>query len=672
MVPKPAYYLHAQDITTWRPVQAKKIPSREPNDVLCAERIPPLPRVIRRSLVDVFCPKEQTAEVLENKKNDACLVRLYLGRRRPSSLHTQGTFSLRNFELTLDKMELLDLDAMQSVAPIAEALAVVHWQAGSDGRDVEFVLGGPPERRISAEGFRVLDGNVHTQRVTIVFEAALKGFVLPLFYGARRKMLEKRNSADGGGGDTDRDMVVASATAAAPAKEAFSPQDPALNSPRDGSADEKTERVPDGDIGTTSPSSSSDCGSQRVGDEKGRKGVWDLAVRVLTWTPKKLRYDPNNPPQFSLAHNFLYAVAATFTVAVLYYNQPVLNKIAETFDISFERASSVATLMQAGYAAGLLFICPLGDMVRRRPFILILIWVTAMLWLGLCVTNSFAVFSALSFLVGVTTVTPQLMLPLVADMAPANRKASSLSIVTSGLMLGMLIARLLSGIVANFTSWRNIYWFAFGTQYLLLILLFFFMPDYPSTNPDGLNYFKALWTIVTMFFSSPILVHACLIGFCISSIFTSFWTTLTFLLASPPYEYPSLTIGLFSLIGIAAICGGPVYGRLIMDRYVPFMSSVLGQTVILIGCLVGAFTSTITVAGPVIQAICIDIGIQTAQTANRTAIYTINPKARNRVNTAYMVSVFCGQLTGTAVGNRLYAQGGWRYSGGATNEERPP
>ncbi|KAI8286180.1 hypothetical protein K4K56_008950 [Colletotrichum sp. SAR 10_98] len=748
MVPKPAYYLHAQDITTWRPVQAKKIPSREPNDVLCAERIPPLPRVIRRSLVDVFCPKEQTAEVLENKKNDACLVRLYLGRRRPSSLHTQGTFSLRNFELTLDKMELLDLDAMQSVAPIAEALAVVHWQAGSDGRDIEFVLGGPPERRISAEGFRVLDGNVHTQRVTMwrkagtvdrvaglqqrsvcvwlldfnqcsrikadaqgvqmaadaywdndpyyprpikdgdndstegqiwrefkrvyLTKAALKGFVLPLFYGARRKMLEKRNSADGGGGDTDRDMVVASATAAAPAKEAFSPQDPALNSPRDGSADEKTERVPDGDIGTTSPSSSSDCGSQRVGDEKGRKGVWDLAVRVLTWTPKKLRYDPNNPPQFSLAHNFLYAVAATFTVAVLYYNQPVLNKIAETFDISFERASSVATLMQAGYAAGLLFICPLGDMVRRRPFILILIWVTAMLWLGLCVTNSFAVFSALSFLVGVTTVTPQLMLPLVADMAPANRKASSLSIVTSGLMLGMLIARLLSGIVANFTSWRNIYWFAFGTQYLLLILLFFFMPDYPSTNPDGLNYFKALWTIVTMFFSSPILVHACLIGFCISSIFTSFWTTLTFLLASPPYEYPSLTIGLFSLIGIAAICGGPVYGRLIMDRYVPFMSSVLGQTVILIGCLVGAFTSTITVAGPVIQAICIDIGIQTAQTANRTAIYTINPKARNRVNTAYMVSVFCGQLTGTAVGNRLYAQGGWRYSGGATNEERPP
>ncbi|CCF41144.1 major facilitator superfamily transporter [Colletotrichum higginsianum] len=304
--------------------------------------------------------------------------------------------------------------------------------------------------------------------------------------------------------------------------------------------------------------------------------------------------------------------------------------------------------------------------MRRRPFILGLIWVTAMLWLGLCVTNSFEAFLGLSFIVGATTVTPQLMLPLVADMAPAHRKASSLSITTSGLMLGMLIARLLSGIVANYTSWRTIYWVSFGAQYAILILLFFFLPDYPSKNPDGLNYFRALWTIVTMLFTEPVLVQACLIGFFISAIFTSFWTTLTFLLASPPYEYSSITIGLFSLIGIAAICGGPVYGRLIMDRYVPFLSSVLGQVVIFVGCVVGAFTGEFTVAGPVVQAICIDMGIQTAQTANRTSIYTINAKARNRVNTAYMVCVFCGQLTGTAVGNRLYAQGGWKYSGGAS------
>ncbi|KZL81745.1 major facilitator superfamily transporter [Colletotrichum incanum] len=316
-------------------------------------------------------------------------------------------------------------------------------------------------------------------------------------------------------------------------------------------------------------------------------------------------------------------VAATSNAANLYYNQPVLNKIANTFEVTYERASSVATLMQAGYASGLLFICPLGDIVRRRPFSLAMIWLTSIIadslqWIGLCLTTSFPVFQALSYIVGATSVTPQIMLPFVADMAPANHKASAISITTSGLMLGILFARLPSGIVANYTYWRNIYWFSLGAQYILIILLFCFMPDYPSKNPDGLS----------------------------------------------DDQYPSITIGLFSLIGIAAICGGPLYGRFVIDRYITFLSSVLGQVFILIGCIFGAFTGDITVAGPVVQAIYIDLNIQSAQTANRTAIYTINAKARNRLNTAYMVCAFSGQLTGTAVGNRLYALGRWKYSGG--------
>jgi predicted MFS family arabinose efflux permease len=98
--------------------------------------------------------------------------------------------------------------------------------------------------------------------------------------------------------------------------------------------------------------------------------------------------------------------AACFTVATLYYNQAVLNRIAETFDVTFEKASSVATLMQAGYASGLLFICPLGDLFPRRPFILALVGFTATMWLGLCLTNSFTVFAAISYICGATTVTP--------------------------------------------------------------------------------------------------------------------------------------------------------------------------------------------------------------------------------------------------------------------------
>lgn len=258
------------------------------------------------------------------------------------------------------------------------------------------------------------------------------------------------------------------------------------------------------------------------------------------------------------------------------------------------------------------------------------------------------------------------MLPLVGDLAPPNRRASALSIVVSGFMLGILIARVISGTVTEYTSWRNVYWLALGLQYLIFILLWFFMPDYPSTNPDLRSikaYFHMLWSIVVMLFQYPVLLQACLIGYFTSAPFTCFWTTLTFLLAGPPYNYSSLVIGLFALIGIGAMCVVPFYGRLIIDRLTPLWSVLLGEALGMLGVCLGTYTGTFTVAGPVLQAFLVDVGMQTAQIANRSAIYAIAPKARNRVNTAFMVFTFCGQLTGTAVGNKLYAEGGWIASG---------
>jgi hypothetical protein len=166
-----------------------------------------------------------------------------------------------------------------------------------------------------------------------------------------------------------------------------------------------------------------------------------------------------------------------------------------------------------------------------------------------------------------------------------------------------------------------------------------------------------------MLFKHPVLVQACLVGFLVASTFTSYWTTLTFLLSSPPYSFSSAIIGLFALIGIGAMTLGPFYSKAIIDRFVPLFSVILGLSYCLVGVIIGTYIGSFTVAGPIIQAFAIDLGLQTSQIANRSAIYAIEPKARNRVNTAYMVSVFCGQLMGTAVGNRLYAQGGWVASG---------
>jgi hypothetical protein len=212
-------------------------------------------------------------------------------------------------------------------------------------------------------------------------------------------------------------------------------------------------------------------------------------------------------------------------------------------------------------------------------------------------------------------------------------------------------------------AWRNIYWLALGLQYAIFVLLWFFMPDYPSTNPGGINYFKILWSILEMLFKEPVLVQACCVTFFTAATFTCFWTTLTFLLAGAPYNYDSLTIGLFSLIGIASMFTGPFWAKYVIDRFVPLFSVILGELWCMLGICIGTYTGRITIAGPVIQAFFNDFGLQTAQIANRSAIYSIAPKARNRVNTAFMVATFCGQLTGTAAGNHLYARGGWVVSG---------
>ncbi|KAJ5646470.1 Major facilitator superfamily domaingeneral substrate transporter [Penicillium lividum] len=389
---------------------------------------------------------------------------------------------------------------------------------------------------------------------------------------------------------------------------------------------------------------------------------WKSIIDALLWAPPWCRWDKENPPKFGMPLNILFAFAGTFTVANLYYAQPLLDTLATYFDVSHERASLVPTCSQAGYAAGLIFLCPLGDLVRRRPFVLLLTFITATLWIGVCITKSFNAFLAISFLSSVTTVTPQIMLPLVGDLAPPARRAAALSIVTSGLVLGLLFARLLSGIIAEYSSWRNIYWLSLALQYTIFILLWAFMPDYPRTNRD-ISYLKVLTSMVQLFLTSPVLVCATFMGFFLSATFTSFWTTLTFLLSGAPYHYNTVTIGLFSLAGLTPMFLGPFFSRYVIDKFVVHVSLLISLTIALAGICIGTYTGTFSVAGPVLQAALQDFGLQMTQIANRTVIYSVAPKARSRINTVYMIGVFCGQLMGTAVGNRVYGERGWIMSG---------
>ncbi|KXH45992.1 hypothetical protein CNYM01_03958 [Colletotrichum nymphaeae SA-01] len=160
-IPRPAYIVQAEDLQAWKIAHRKEIKSHsgfffDPSAIMVSERILPLPRSIREALVSVFCPSDRKADASNNPANKHCLIRIYLGRRRMNQ-RVENRFSLRNFELTLDKMEILGVDPQQYVRPLAEALAVMHWASQIDGADVEFVLGSSPERRISAQTLDSID-----------------------------------------------------------------------------------------------------------------------------------------------------------------------------------------------------------------------------------------------------------------------------------------------------------------------------------------------------------------------------------------------------------------------------------------------------------------------------------------------------------------------------------
>jgi predicted MFS family arabinose efflux permease len=282
-------------------------------------------------------------------------------------------------------------------------------------------------------------------------------------------------------------------------------------------------------------------------------------------------------------------------------------------------------------------------------------------FLGLALTQSFPAFLGLSFAAGIFTVTPQLMFPLTAQYAPSRHRATMISVVMSGLAFGILIARLIAGVMSQYTSWRNVYWLAFGLQIAIFLLLFFSLPHYPIMHSDQ-SYLGTLFTMVKLPVRHPVLTQQGLIAFLTMGMFTSFWTTLTFQLAGP-FNLDTLSIGLFALIGLSSVVLNPVVSHFLISRIHPSGTQIIAILITLASVCVGTFVGTFSLAGPIIWAFVANLGMNTITVASRMAIVSIEPSAQNAVNSVYMVFTFCGQLFGTAVGNALYAHGGWVDSG---------
>ncbi|RDX44131.1 MFS general substrate transporter [Lentinus brumalis] len=374
--------------------------------------------------------------------------------------------------------------------------------------------------------------------------------------------------------------------------------------------------------------------------------------------PSRVRYDPDHPAQFGLLMNVIFGIASTFIVANLYYCQPLLIQFSLAFGVTYQEVANIPTLIQAGYAVGLLFITPLGDLVRRRPLILMLTFITASLTIGLAITTNLVAFEVLCFFVGVCTVVPQILMPLAVDLAPPERRASALSIVLSGLLFGVLIARVLAGVVAQFVTWRVVYYVAIGVQYAILVILYWMLPDYPAKN-KGTSYFSILYSMGKLTVTEPLLVQAILISIPSSATFTNWWVTLTFLLGGPPYNYSTVVIGLFGLVGMVGVAMAPLIGRII-DGLVPWSATLVGVVMLLMTFAIQTAAVGLNVAVVVIVCIGLDIFRQTQQVSLTTAVLGLDANARSRLNAVLILSLFIGQVMGTSVGSKVFTEHGWR------------
>ncbi|KAG8906717.1 hypothetical protein FRB99_006315 [Tulasnella sp. 403] len=408
--------------------------------------------------------------------------------------------------------------------------------------------------------------------------------------------------------------------------------------------------------------------------------------------PSRLRYHPDTPSNFTLFLNIIFGFASTAVAANLYYCQPLLVDFATSFRVSNEQISTIPSIVGAGYATGLLFITPLGDLVRRRPLLLLVLSCSTLLTLGVALSHNLQTLQALSYLQGVASVTPQILIPLAVDLAPPARRATAISVVLSGLLLGVIFARALGGVIAYESgSWRNVYWTGCGFQALLLVIMYLVLPDWPSkvellaatpgepANTKKLTYLGILGTMAKFTVTEPILIQGYLIGLGGMMVFSAFWVNLTFLLNGAPYYYSTLQIGLFGLVGILGVIAAPLVGRLI-DGLVYWVGVLIAISILLVGQVVMSAAGGLSIGAIIVGCIsmsgplapsrtgtdrpttseAVDIGVQMQQVAATSRIYEIDPALRARMNAVYMIAAFIGQVVGSAVGSQIFLNKGWR------------
>jgi predicted MFS family arabinose efflux permease len=352
---------------------------------------------------------------------------------------------------------------------------------------------------------------------------------------------------------------------------------------------------------------------------------------------------------------FLLALSTGCIVANTYYVQPLLADIAREFGLSVTQGGIVAMLAQIGTGTGMLFFVPLGDKFERRSLISTLL-VAESIALAFVASASNVIWLSLAcFCVGAGAAAVHVIVPLAAHLAPAKERGRIVGTVLSGLLIGVLLARTFSGLTGAQYGWRTVYWFA---AVLMLGLAVTIRLSLEKSEPEvSLKWTELMRSVWTLAREQATLREAATLACLLFMSFSALWTTLVFLLRTPPYHYGTTAAGLFGLLGASSAAAAPFVGRM-SDRHGPERSILIAIIATIAGYALLLFFGRM-LPGLMAGIALIDIGVQSGHVANQSRIYSLVPAARSRINTFYMVAFFVGGAMGSYLGPLGFNQGGW-------------
>ncbi|MCF5724799.1 MFS transporter [Pseudomonas syringae] len=351
----------------------------------------------------------------------------------------------------------------------------------------------------------------------------------------------------------------------------------------------------------------------------------------------------------------LFAFCCGAIVANIYYAQPIIELIAPDIGLTPAMASLIVSLTQIGYALGLFFLVPLGDLLENRKLMIATTVLAIASLLGAAVTEQPNLFLLVSLLIGFSSVSVQILIPLAAHLAPAESRGRVVGSIMGGLLLGILLARPVSSVVADHFGWRAMFMAAAGLMAFISVVL---LITIPKRQPDhSASYGQLLRSLGTLLRNQPVLRQRAFYQGCMFATFSLFWTAAPLELVRN-HGLSQTQIAIFALVGAIGAIAAPIAGRL-ADAGHTHRASLLAMLLGALSFLPAFVHPLYSVIGLAVTGVVLDFCVQMNMVLGQRAVYALDANSRSRLNALYMTSIFIGGAFGSAIASSVYEHGGW-------------